>query len=358
MPRIDRLFDELLAAGASDLHLGITYPPMMRLRGDLVAMRDAPVDAAEMDSLLFEIVSPEQKKTIVETLDLDFAYAYENKARFRANYFHKTTGLAAVFRTIPTRVLTLDDLRCPPAVRKLSDRRAGLVLVTGPTGSGKSTTLAAMIDHINKTRTCHVLTIEDPVEFVHQPQKATITHREIGPHASSYAHAIRSAGREDPNVILIGELRTNETMKLALQLASFGILVFATVHTNSASATIDRIVNAFPSDEQPQVRGMLAESLAGIVAQQLLRSADGKRRVAAHEILTGSPALASMIRENKTFQIPSLMQGGQAQGMQTMDMALERYVRDGTISPETALEKALDKESFAKLLKQNEMAPL
>jgi twitching motility protein PilT len=358
MARIDRLFDELLAAGASDVHLGITYPPMMRLRGDLVAMRDAPVDAAEMESLLFEIVSPPQKKTIVETLDLDFAYAYEDKARFRANYFYKATGLAAVFRTIPTRVLTLDDLRCPPAVRKLSDRRAGLVLVTGPTGSGKSTTLAAMIDHINKTRTCHVLTIEDPVEFVHEPQSATITHREIGPHASTYAHAIRSAGREDPNVILIGELRTNETMKLALQLASFGILVFATVHTNSASATIDRIVNAFPSDEQPQVRGMLAESLAGIVAQQLLRSADGKRRVAAHEILIGSPALASMIRENKTFQIPSLMQGGQAQGMQTMDMALERYVRDGTISAETALEKALDKESFAKLLKQNEMAPL
>ena len=232
------------------------------------------------------------------------------------------------------------------------------MLVTGPTGSGKSTTLAAMIDHINRTRACHVLTIEDPVEFVHSSQKASITHREIGPHASTYAHAIRSAGREDPNVILIGELRTNETMKLALQLASFGVLVFATVHTNSAAATIDRIVNAFPADEQPQVRGMLAESLAGIVAQQLLRSADGRRRVAAHEILMGSAALASMIRENKTFQIPSMMQSGQAQGMQTMDMALERYVRDGTIAPETALEKAIDKESFAKLLKQNEMTPL
>ena len=255
-------------------------------------------------------------------------------------------------------MLTLEDLGCPPSIRRLSERRSGLVLVTGPTGSGKSTTLAAMIDHINETRACHVLTIEDPVEFVHVSQKASITHREIGPHASSYAHAIRSAGREDPNVILIGELRTNETMKLALQLASFGVLVFATVHTNSASATIDRIVNAFPFDEQPQVRGMLAESLVGIVAQQLLRSADGKRRVAAHEILMGSPALASMIRENKTFQIPSMMQSGQAQGMQTMDMALERYVRDGTIAPETALEKALDKESFAKLVKQNEMAPL
>jgi twitching motility protein PilT len=215
-----------------------------------------------------------------------------------------------------------------------------------------------MIDHINKTRAAHVLTIEDPVEFVHQAQRSQITHREIGIHASTYAGAIRSAGREDPNVILIGELRTNETMKLALQLASFGILVFATVHTNSAAATIDRIVNAFPADEQPQVRGMLAESLAGIVAQQLLRTADGKRRVAVHEILVGSPALASMIRENKTFQIPSLMQGGQAQGMQTMDMALERYVRDGTVALENALDKAIDKESFAKAFKKSEMDPL
>jgi len=356
--RIDLLFDVLISKGGSDLHLGVGYPPMMRLRGDLVEMREDPVTTDEMETLLFEIATPEQQKTITEVLDLDFAYAYADRARFRANYFYKQTGLAAVFRTIPTKVLTLDDLKCPPAIRKLADRRAGLVLVTGPTGSGKSTTLAAMIDHINKTRAAHVLTIEDPVEFVHVPQKAQITHREIGVHAATYADAIRSAGREDPNVILIGELRTNETMKLALQLASFGILVFATVHTNSAPATIDRIINAFPADEQPQVRGMLSESLTGIVAQQLLRTADGKRRVAVHEILVGSPALASMIRENKTFQIPSLMQGGQAQGMQTMDMALERYVRDGTVSLEGALEKAIDKESFAKTFKKDEMAPL
>jgi twitching motility protein PilT len=355
---IDALFDQLLAAGGSDLHLGIRYPPLMRVRGALTAMREAAISPAEMESLVFEITTPDQKRTILETMDLDFAYAYGKKARFRANYFYKTTGLAAVFRTIPTRVLTLDDLGCPPAIRRLSERRSGLLLVTGPTGSGKSTTLAAMIDHINRTRTCHVLTIEDPVEFVHTPDKAQITHREIGQHASTYASAIRSAGREDPNVILIGELRTNETMKLALQLASFGVLVFATVHTNSASATIDRVVNAFPAEEQPQVRGMLAESLTGIVAQQLLRTADGKRRVASHEILVGSPALSAMIRENKTFQIPSLMQGGQAQGMQTMDMSLERLVRDGTISVETAIEKAADKESFMKLFKQGEMSPL
>jgi twitching motility protein PilT len=358
LAQIDALFDALIAAGGSDLHLGVGYPPTMRLRGELVPMRPTPVDAAEMESLLFEIASPDQKKTIVEQRDLDFAHGFGQKARFRANYFYKVTGLAAVFRTIPTRVLTLDELGCPPSIRKLAERRSGLVLVTGPTGSGKSTTLAAMIDHINKTRACHVLTIEDPVEFVHTPQKAQVTHREVGTHAATYAHAIRSAGREDPDVILIGELRTNETMKLALQLASFGILVFATVHTNSAAATIDRIVNAFAADEQPQVRGMLSESLAGIVAQQLVRTADGKRRMAVHEILVGSPALASMIRENKTFQIPSLMQAGQSQGMQTMDMALERLVRSNQISPETALEKAIDKESFAKLLKQNDMAPL
>src|SRR5579883_2681794 len=357
-PKITALFDELLAKKGSDLHLGIGYPPLIRARGELVALRERPMDQREMEGLLFEIVNPAQKKQITEGLDLDFAYAYGDKARFRANYFYKLTGLAAVFRTIPTKILSLAELGCNDAIRKMAERRSGLVLVTGPTGSGKSTTLAAMINHINLMRACHVLTIEDPVEFVHQPQKAQITHREVGPHAVSFASAIRSAGREDPNVILIGELRNNETMKLALQLASFGILVFATVHTNSAPATIDRIINAFPADEQPQVRGMLAESLAGIVAQQLLRTADGKRRVAVHEILVGSSALSSMIRENKTFQIPSLMQGGQAQGMQTMDGALEKLVKDGTISPETALEKAIDKESFAKLLKANEMAPL
>ena len=350
--RIDRLFDELLGRKGSDLHLGIGYPPLIRARGELVPLRDELLDAEEMEGLLFDIITPVQKKQITEGLDLDFAYAYGDKARFRANYFFKTTGLGAVFRTIPTKILTLADLGCNDAIKKLAERRSGLVLVTGPTGSGKSTTLAAMINHINLTRACHVLTIEDPVEFVHQPQRSQITHREVGPHASSFATAIRSAGREDPNVILIGELRNNETMKLALQLASFGILVFATVHTNSAPATIDRIINAFPADEQPQVRGMLAESLMGIVAQQLLKTADGKGRVAAHEILIGTAGLGAMIREGKTFQIASLMQSQQALGMQTMDMALERLVAKGTITGDAALDKATDKESFIKLMRQ------
>ena len=350
MARIDALFDELLARRGSDLHLGIGYPPLIRRRGELEALREEPLDGVEMEALLFEIIGPADRDRIEQELDLDFAYGYEDKARFRASYFHKTTGLGAVFRTIPSHVLTLEELGCPEVIRRICERRAGLVLVTGPTGSGKSTTLAAMIDHINRSRACHVLTIEDPVEFVHQPVRAHLTHREIGHHAGSFAAAIRSAGREDADVILIGELRTNETMKLALQIASFGVLVFGTVHTNSAPATIDRIINAFPAEEQPQVRGMLAESLIAVVAQQLLKTADGAGRVAAHEILLGSGALSAMIREGKMTQVPTLMQAGGAVGMQTMDSALERLVQRGVVSPDDALEKAIDKETFQKLV--------
>jgi twitching motility protein PilT len=319
------------------------------VRGGLIPLREGPVTAREMEQLLFEIADADQQKTILNDWDLDFAYQYGKKARFRANYFYKQAGLGAVFRTIPSSILSLDELKTPEAVRKLAERRSGLVLVTGPTGSGKSTTLAAMLHHINRERSAHILTVEDPVEFVHEPIRAQITHREVGPHVVSFTHAIRSAGRENPDVILIGELRTNETMRLALQLASYGVLVFGTVHTNSAPATIERIINAFPNDEQPQIRGMLAESLVGIVAQQLLRTADGKGRVAAHEILLGSHAVSAMIREGKTFQLTSLMQSGKAQGMQTMDLALERHVRAGTVTAQTAMEKAEDKESFRKL---------
>jgi twitching motility protein PilT len=352
MARIDQLFDKLLEQKGSDLHLGVDQPPMGRVRGSLVPLRDKELTRRELEDLLFEIASDDQQKTILGTWDLDFAYQYEKKARFRANYFYKYTGIAAVFRTIPSTILSLDDLKTPEAVRKLSERRAGLVLVTGPTGSGKSTTLAGMINHINRTRACHVLTIEDPIEFVHEPDRAQITHREVGQHAESFTTAIRSAGRENPDVILIGELRTNETMRLALQLASYGVLVFGTVHTNSAPATIERIINAFPSDEQPQIRGMLADGLAGIVAQQLLRTIDGKGRVAALEILLGSHAVASMIREGKTFQLPSLMQSGKSLGMQTMDVALEKLAKAGTITPQAALEKADDKEGFRKMFPQ------
>jgi twitching motility protein PilT len=348
--RIDALFDRLLDRKGSDLHLGVGLPPMARVRGELIELRDKVVTTEEMHDLLFEITNDQQRQQIETDWDLDFAYQYGARARFRANYFCKHTGLAAVFRTIPSKVLTLAELRTPEVVKTLSERRAGLVLVTGPTGSGKSTTLAGMINHINQNRACHILTIEDPVEFVHEPLRAQITHREVGSHASSFAVAIRSAGRENADVILIGELRTNETMKLALQLASYGVLVFGTVHTNSAAATIERIVNAFPTDEQPQVRGMLAESLVGVVAQQLLRTADGAGRVAAHEILLGSHAVASMIREGKTYQLGNTMQNGRAQGMQTMDAALEHLVRKGIVEFDDAIEKAEDKESFRKAL--------
>ncbi len=351
-PRIAAFFDKLLEHKGSDLHLSVGHPPLGRIRGGLQALREEPLTQAELEATLFEITSPEQKRHIIEELDLDFAYGYGTRARFRANYFYKTSGIAAVFRTIPSKVLSLADLNTPEVVKKLAERRSGLVLVTGPTGSGKSTTLAGMIHHINHTRPTHILTIEDPVEFVHESAKAQVTHREVGLHASSFATAIRSAGREDPNVILIGELRTNETMKLALQLASYGVLVFATIHTNSAPSTIDRIINSFPADEQPQVRGMLAEGLAGIVAQQLIRTADGKGRVAALEILIGTSAISSMIRENKVFQIASKMQSSQALGMQTLDMHLERLVAANTITPEAALEKAQDKESFVKALQR------
>jgi len=349
MALIDALFDQLLDLKGSDLHLAVGHPPLVRARGELSPIREAELTLPEMEGLLFEILNADQKRQIVEDLDLDFAYAH-SRARFRANYLHRATGLGAVFRFIPSKVPTLADLACPEAIRVLAERRNGLVLVTGPTGSGKSTTLAAMIHHINASRPCHILTIEDPVEFVHESLAAQVTHREVGPDAASFASAIRSAAREDPQVILVGELRNNETMKLALQLASFGVLVFATVHTNSAPATIERIINSFPADEQPQIRGMLAESLVGIVAQQLLKTADGKGRLAVHEILLGTTGVASMIREGKTFQIASLMQSSQAAGMQTLDMALERVLATGKITPDAALEKASDKESFRKRL--------
>ncbi len=358
MPSIDAFFDVMLQRKASDLHLAVGHPPTLRMRGELAGFRAREVDRNEIERVLLELLTPEQRAELEAERDLDFAYAYEDKARFRASYFYKKSHdpavereLGAVFRVIPTKVLSLEELGCPHAIKTLAERRSGLVLVTGPTGSGKSTTLAGMIRHINESRPCHILTIEDPVEFVHAPLKAVITQREIGKHAPDFATAIKSAGREDADVILIGELRTNETMKLALQLASFGVLIFGTVHTNSAPQTIDRILNAFPAEEQPMIRGLLATSLAGIVAQQLVPSADDKSRCAAHEILIGSNALSAMIREQKTFQIPSVMQSGQAVGMQTLDMALARLVERGKVTAEAALEKATDKESFTRMLK-------
>jgi len=348
-PAIAALFDTLIERGGSDLHLGAGYPPMLRIRGDLVAESERPLTAAEVDALLAPLVTREQAAQFAATGDLDFAYAHGTRARFRANYLRKTSGAGAVFRAIPSEIQSLDALGVPAGIRKLVELRSGLVLVTGPTGSGKSTTLAAMIDHINRTRAGHILTIEDPVEFVHHPRMCLVTHKEVGEHVPTFLEAIRSAGREDADVILVGELRGAQTMKAALQLASFGILIYATVHTNSASATIDRFVNAFPAEQQPQIRGLLADSLAGVVAQQLLRRADAPGRVAAHEILIGNFALSSLIREGKTSQIASFIQSSAGEGMQGMDVALERLVSAGAISARDALDKALDKEAFGKL---------
>ncbi len=349
MPAIDRLFDTLLAQKASDLHLIVGSPPMMRSKGDLVPLEDAILDHAQIERLLYELLDEGQRAHFDTHHDLDFAYGYKTKARFRANYLYRVTGPGAVFRTIPSRVPTTEELGLSPAIVRLAQRRSGLVLVTGPTGSGKSTTLAAMISHINHTKPCHILTIEDPVEFVHEPVKAQVSHREVGIHTPSFADAMRSAIRENADIILVGELRGQETMRMALACASFGILVFATVHTNSAAATIDRFINAFPSKEQPGIRGMLSESLCGIVAQQLLKRADGSGRVAVHEILVATTALSVAIRDGKTAMINVIMQGGGAEGMQTMDAGLTNLMRKGTIRPLDALEKAIDKEGFMKV---------
>lgn len=349
MAEIDKLFDALIQAGGSDLHLSPLYPPMLRQRGDLVPLNDsAPLSAEKVAGLLDEILSAEQRQQFTIEHDLDFAYAFGTRARFRGNYMYKTTGVGAVFRIIPTEVLSLEDLKLPDAIRRMAEARVGLVLVTGPTGSGKSTTLAAMVDFINRSRAGHILTIEDPVEFVHRPRRCQITHREVGRDTPSFADAIRSAGREDADVILVGELRGPETMRLALQAASSGVLVFATVHTNSAPATIDRFINAFSSDQQPAIRGMLAESLSGIVAQQLLRRKDGKGRIAVQEILVANRAVASTIREGKTMMLNSIIQSGRSEGMQSMDDTLVSLVRDGVVTAGDALSKSVDKENFAK----------
>jgi twitching motility protein PilT len=343
------LFDELYARKGSDVHIAPGYPPTLRVRGELVPVGDERLTAEAADAMLMPLLQDHHRRVFNATGDLDWAYQYDTRGRFRVSYFRKSSGIGGVFRSIPSKIATLDELEVPKGVRKLVDVRSGLVLVTGPTGSGKTTTLAAMIDQVNRTRPVRVLTIEDPIEFVHKSRKAIVTHKEIGHHVPSFVDAIRSAARENPDVILVGELRDSETMKAALQLASFGILVFASVHTNSAAATIDRYVNAFSADQQPQIRGLLAESLSGIIAQQLIRRADGNGRIAVHEILFSSIALSGLVRDAKPQQIPSLMQAGLAEGMQPMDWAIERAVVTGAITARDGLEKALDKDAFAKL---------
>jgi len=339
--------------GASDLHMVVGLPPMIRLHGDLYPLEGLqPLTPESSRELLFEVMTEKQRDLFVGNLDFDMAHEFAGVCRFRCNILNTRKGVQAVFRIIPTRIKTLPELGMPEALRTLSELRQGLVLVTGPTGSGKSTTLAAMIDHINNTREAHVITIEDPIEFVHENKRAVITQREVGTHATSFADAIKAAGREDPDVILVGEMRDLETISLAISTSTFGVVVYATLHTNSAASTVDRIIDSYPHEEQPQVRTLLADSLKGIVAQQLLKTADGQGRCAANEVLIGSPALSNLIREGKTFQIPSLIQTGQKEGMQSMDTCLLDFVRVRKVTPEAALEKAQDKIQFIKTLEK------
>jgi twitching motility protein PilT len=348
MPKIDQFLELLLKHEGSDLHLSCGSEPVMRVHGHLQRVKFRPLTAADLKTLFYEILSEGQKEQYEATMDLDFAYEIPGAARFRGNFFNQHRGPAAVFRIIPSRVLTADELGLPEPIRKFTELNKGLVLVTGPTGSGKSTTLAAMIDLINQTRPEHILTIEDPIEFVHQSQRALVNQREVGPHTRSFATALKAALREDPDVILIGEMRDRETISLALTAAETGHLVFGTLHTNSAHKTVDRIIDTFPGELQHQVRAMLSESLRGVVAQQLLRKKGGKGRVAAHEILVGTPAVSNLIREAKTFQIPSSIQTGKRDGMILMDQSIMNLMMAGTVDADEAYGKALDKAAFQK----------
>lgn len=346
MAKIDAYFREMKERGASDLHMIIGFPPMLRLRGELIPTEHPVLTAESNRDFLFEILTEDQQSTLERHRDFDMAYELDGVARFRCNFLYQHRGVGAVFRLIPTDIMTLEQLQLPPVLKTIAMLKRGLVLVTGPTGSGKSTTLAAMINYINETRDAHIITIEDPLEFVHSNKKCLFTQREIGTHALSFADALKVAGREDPDIILVGEMRDTPTISLALTCAELGILVFGTLHTNNAAKTIDRIINAFPADQQEQTRTMLAESLSAVVAQQLLKTKDGKGRCAAIEILIGSPALATSIREGKISQINSIIQTGSASGMQSMDQHLLQLVKEGRITARAAYEKAIDKKIF------------
>lgn len=350
MAKIDTYFREMKEKGASDLHMVIGFPPLLRLRGELVPTEHPVLTPESNREILFEMLTPEQQEYVEKNRDFDMAYELGDEARFRCNFLYQHRGIGAVFRIIPTKIMTLEQLNMPESIKTIAGFKRGLVLVTGPTGSGKSTTLAAIIDYINDTRDAHIITIEDPLEFVHPNKKCLFTQREIGAHAKSFAEALRVASREDPDIILVGEMRDLETISLALTCAELGILVFGTLHTNSAAKTIDRIINAFPSEEQEQTRTMLSEALKAVIAQQLLKTKDGKGRCAANEILIGSPALASMIREGKISQISSLIQTGTSAGMQTMDQHLMQLIKADKITPQAAYEKAIDKNVFLKML--------
>ncbi|MDO9227719.1 MAG: type IV pilus twitching motility protein PilT [Pseudomonadota bacterium] len=331
---------------ASDLHLSAGLPPMIRVHGDIRRINLPSLDNSSTRAMIYDVMSDSQRKHYEEHLEVDFAFELPNIARFRVNAFTQQRGAGAVFRTIPSQVLTLEELEAPRIFKDISDQARGIVLVTGPTGSGKSTTLASMIDYVNENLFGHILTIEDPIEFVHKSKKCLINQREVGPHTHGFSEALRSALREDPDIILVGELRDLETIRLALTGAETGHLVFATLHTSSAAKTVDRIVDVFPAAEKEMVRSMLSESLRAVISQTLLKRKDGGGRVAAHEIMIGTPAIRNLIRENKVAQMYSSIQTGQSIGMQTLDQALTDLVRRNVISSADARAVAMNKDIF------------
>ena len=330
---------------ASDLHLSSGLPPMIRVDGDMKRINLPTLEAETVIGMIFDIMNDQQRKSYEENLEVDFSFEIPNVSRFRVNAFNQDRGPAAVFRTIPSVVLSLDDLDAPQIFRELVMKPRGLILVTGPTGSGKSTTLAAMVDHINEKEKAHILTVEDPIEFVHQSKKCLINQRELHKDTHSFENALKSALREDPDVILVGELRDLETIRLAMTAAETGHLVLATLHTSSAPKTIDRIVDVFPAEEKSMVRSMLSESIQAVISQTLLKRIGGGR-VAAHEIMVGTGAIRNLIREDKIAQMYSMIQTGQNDGMQTLDQCLENLVRDRLITPGDARHRAVDKTKF------------
>ena len=340
---------ELLAFGvkhnASDLHLSAGLPPMIRVDGDVRRINVPPLEHRQVHSLVYDIMNDHQRKVFEEDLEVDFSFEIPNLARFRVNAFNQSRGVAAAFRTIPSKVLTLDELGAPTIFRDIAENPRGLVLVTGPTGSGKSTTLAAMIDYINDHYNHHIITIEDPIEFVHQSKQCLVNQREVFRDTKSFNAALRSALREDPDIILVGEMRDLETIRLALTAAETGHLVFGTLHTTSAAKTIDRIIDVFPGEEKAMVRSMLSESMRAVISQTLMKK-NGGGRLAAHEIMIGIPAIRNLIREDKVAQMYSVIQTGMVHGMQTMDYCLKNLVSRGLISVQDAKAKAVDPNSI------------